>query len=541
MTSILLVDDMPVIRSTLTRIISQQKDLFSPVLEAANGEEAVSLARNHKPDIILMDIKMPGLTGLQATSIIQQEQPDVKIVMLTAYNEFAYVQRALKLGARDYILKPVRPQKLLQLLAEIRQEIQTEKREMRTVEIVKDSLQKTMPVIETNLVENLIRGTNPEGSTVDESLGYLGKRLVWPVVLVTKIDNFDQFTQTYPQVAPKQVYADLAQLIRRQLPDANRALVGYSNPGRVVAIVSTEQSLAKPDQIRTFCEQLRQTIADNLPFTVTIGMGKRYMGYESIPLSYAEANLARRYHSRSPGNRVVDLSDTVEEQPQGESSARYLVQKERELVQVVESNQMKKAQRLINEIVDYLSQRYYTRPDVMRNHCAELVTLVAWGVIGAGTNEPTVLALLHQQVRVLSSWKTVPDLRAWTLNSLTELMALVPARSQRQDPIQLAITYIQENYQRSNISLQQVADEVNLSQSHLSSQFKSRTGTSYVKYLTAIRMDNAKKLLRTTDKSVASISEMVGYPNTTNFYRHFQKHTGMTPATYRQKKKNVTV
>lgn len=536
MTSILIVDDMPVIRSALTRIISQQNDIFSLVLEAANGEEAVKLARVHKPDIILMDIKMPGLTGLQATSIIQQEQPDVKIVMLTAYNEFSYVQKALKLGARDYILKPVRPQKLMQLLAEIRQEIQTEQREMRTVEIVKDSLQKTMPVIEANLVENLIRGTNPEGSTVDEMLAYLGKRLIWPVVLVTKVDNFDQFAQEHPQLTSKQVYTDLTQLIQRQLPDLNRALVGYSNPGRVVVIVSTEQLLANPEQIRAFCEQLRQIIADKMPFTVTIGMGKRYMGYESIPLSYAEANLARRYYSGTQGNRVIDLSDIQDRQPQTDSGSHYLVQKERELVEAVETNQMKEAQHLINEIVDYLSQRYYTQPDAMRNHCAELVTLVAWGAIGTGIDNPTVLALLHQQVRALPSWKTVPDIRAWTLNSLAEMMTLVQDSAQRQDPIQVAIAYIQENYQRSDISLQQVADEVNLSQSHLSSQFKMRTGSSYVRYLTTIRIDNAKKLLRTTDQSVANIAEVVGYPNTTNFYRHFQKHTGMTPAMYRQKK-----
>jgi len=197
MTSILIVDDMPIIRSALTRIISEQGGIFSPILEAANGEEAVALARAHKPDIILMDIKMPGLTGLQATSIIQQEQPDVKIVILTAYQD----------------------------------------------------------------------------------------------------------------------------------------------------------------------------------------------------------------------------------------------------------------------------------------------------------------------------------------------------SSQQQDSIQVAIQYIQENYQRSDISLQEVADEVNLSQSHLSSQFKMRTRTSYMNYLTTWRIDEAKKLLRTTDQSIATVAEMVGYPNTTNFYRHFRKQTKMTPATYRQKKK----
>ena len=104
MAGILIVDDMPVIRSALMRILSEESALFSPVFEATNGEEAVALAHSHKPDVILMDIKMPAMTGLQATAVIRQELPNTKIVMLTAYNEFSYVQKALKLGARDYIL-----------------------------------------------------------------------------------------------------------------------------------------------------------------------------------------------------------------------------------------------------------------------------------------------------------------------------------------------------------------------------------------------------------------------------------------------------
>lgn len=538
MTSILIVDDMPIIRSTLTRIISEQESVFSPIFEAANGEEAVALSRAHKPDIIIMDIKMPGLTGLQAISIIQQEQPDVKIVMLTAYDEFSYARKALKLGAWDYILKPVRPQKLMQILTEIREEIYDERREMRTLEIVKDSLQKTMPIIEANLVDTLVHGTNPEGSTVDENLAYLGKRLIWPVVFVIKIDNINQFVQGHSSITVQEVFTNFVQLIRNQLPNPLRALVWHSNPGRVVVIMSTDESMTKPRQIRAVGEQIHQAIVKQMPFTVTIGVGKRYMGYDSIPLSYVQANLARRYLGRSQNNRVVDLSTIQNERPQGDDGARYLVQKERELVQTVETNHKSDAQQLINEIVDYLSQQYYTRPDAMRNHCAELVTLVAWGVIGSGADENDVLSLLHQQVRVLPSRKTGPDIRSWTLNSLMELMTFVQDSSEQLDSIQIAIQYIQENYYHSDISLQKVADMVNLSQSHLSSQFKARTGTSYVKYVTALRMDKAKKLLRTTDQSVSSVAVMVGYPNTTNFYRHFQKHTKTTPAIYRQKKLN---
>ncbi|MCB8988922.1 MAG: response regulator, partial [Ardenticatenaceae bacterium] len=301
MSGILVVDDMPVIRSALIHILTNENSGVTAVWEAANGEEAIELARAHRPDVILMDIKMPGLTGLQATAVIRREQPDAKIVMLTAYNEFSYVQKALKLGARDYLLKPVRPNKLLELLADIHQEIEQEKRDLRTVEIVKDSLQKTMPVIEANLVENLIRGTQPEGTSAEESLAYLGKRLVWPVVLVTKIDGFDTLSQNQPTAVLQQLVTSLTKIVRQELPDPQRALVGYSYPGRIVAIVSTEMHLATAAQMRSLGEKICTAVAATLPFTVTIGLGKRYMALDSIPLSYAEANLARRYHSHLSG------------------------------------------------------------------------------------------------------------------------------------------------------------------------------------------------------------------------------------------------
>ncbi|MBK6325754.1 MAG: response regulator [Chloroflexi bacterium] len=534
MSGILIVDDMPVIRSALVSILSEQNRDHGAIWEAANGEEAVQLARIHKPDIILMDIKMPGVTGLQATAVIRREQPDAKIIILTAYNEFAYVQKALKLGARDYLLKPVRPNKLLELLAEIYQEIEQERRDLRTVEIVKDSLQKTLPVIETNLVENLIRGTQPEGSSAEESLAYLGKRLIWPVVLVTKIDGFDALSQVQPSAAMQQLVSSLTKIIRQELPDPHRALVGYSNPGRVVVIVSTEMHLATASQLRVWGEKIRTAVANTLPFTVTIGMGKRYMALESIPLSYAEANLARRYHSHFQGNVVVGIDDLEDLLPSTNDRGLYLVQKERELTQLVQTNQQQEAQKLVNHIVDYLSQQYSSSPDAIKNHCAELMTLVAWGVVGAGVNDPKVLNLLQQQARALASWRTIPEIRAWTLNSLAEMMTFVQAMSQRQNTVQDALAYIHENYHRPDISLQEVAEAVNLSSSHFSSQFKTAVGVSYVKYLTSMRLKEAQKLLRTTDYNITTVAEMVGYPNATNFYRHFQRHIGMTPAAYRE-------
>jgi two-component system, response regulator YesN len=534
MTSILIADDAPIIRFSLERILSQADIGLEPIWLAENGEEAVVLAQQHRPDIVLIDIKMPGLNGLQAISRIREKQPGLKFVMLTAYNEFSYVQKALKLGARDYLLKPVRPDKLIELLVEIQKEIEVERRDLRTVAMVKDSLQKTLPVIEANLVENLIRGTAPEDVTVSDALAYLGKRLIRPVVFVCKVDDFDAFAQKQTAVALQQLYLNLVETVRNALPDSRRALVGYSKPGRAVAIVSTEQGLTMAIQLRALGETIRQAVAAALPVTVSVGIGQSCLDLASIPLSYAEANLARRYHRRLEGNKVVGIEDILENLPAQGESVFYLVEKERALVKAVEANQQQNARQLINEIVDYLTQQYRAKPEGMKNHCAELVTLAAWGAIGAGVAEAQALDMLHQQVRVLAGRQSVPEIRAWALNSLAELLTLVQALAVRPDAVQQAMAYIQTHYANADISLHTVAEAVNLSPSHLSAQFKSRMGLSYSKYLTAVRLEEAQKLLRTTDWSVTAVAEAVGYPNVTNFYRLFQRQFGMTPAIYRE-------
>lgn len=119
MPSLLVVDDTPIIRSTIVNVVARSEMGFSPVVEAVNGADAIEKARAVPPDVVLMDIRMPGVDGLEAAGVIRREHPAARIVFLSAYDDFSYVQRALKLGAVDYLLKPIRPNSLRDLLDEL--------------------------------------------------------------------------------------------------------------------------------------------------------------------------------------------------------------------------------------------------------------------------------------------------------------------------------------------------------------------------------------------------------------------------------------
>jgi len=535
MPGILVADDLPVIRTGIIHILTQYQVPLQPFIEAADGADAVQMARRHKPDIILMDIKMPKLDGLQAISMIRAEQPDVKVVMLTAYNEFSYLQKALKLSVRDYLLKPIRPAKLIELLEEIQKEIHEERRNLRTIEMVKDSLQKTLPVIEANLVETLIRGTNAEGVTTEESLAFLGKRLSRPAVFVGKLDDYDNIAQEKSAAQLQKIYLSLVEIVRHVLPEPQHALVGYSKPGRVIVILSCEQHLATVEQLRALADKIRQAINAEMSLTVTIGIGNVYSGWEAIPLSYAEANLARRYQSRKTGNAIFHVAEVLAASIDRTDDTSYRIQHEQDLIHSIQNNDQERAMRLANEIVDYLTQRFKTNPEGFKNSCAELVMLIAWAVIGTGIEQHNVLKISHHQVMNLNSQQNMQEVRTWTMNSLAEFLAVLQVRTHKKNAVSQAVEYLQANYRRANISLQEVADAVYLSQSYLAWQFKATLGVSYVKYLTSLRIEEAKRLLRNTDLSIVAIAEKVGYPNVTNFYRHFQRLQGTTPAAYRQK------
>jgi two-component system, response regulator YesN len=126
MPSLLVVDDTPTTRSTIVQVVSRDTKL-SPVFQATNGAEAITSARRHWPDVILMDLKMPGIDGIQASATIRAEQPRTRIIILSAYDEFSAVQSALKLGAVGYLLKPISPTRLVDTLDQVCAELLVER------------------------------------------------------------------------------------------------------------------------------------------------------------------------------------------------------------------------------------------------------------------------------------------------------------------------------------------------------------------------------------------------------------------------------
>lgn len=527
MPGILIADDEAIFRSTIARIIEEEKLDLKPVVVASNGEEAVNRARQMHPDIVLMDVKMPGLDGLEATRIIRREQPNAKIIMLTAYDEFSFAQEALRLGAVDYLLKAIRPAKLLEVLSRTQEQIRREEERQMETEEARGRLRETMLLAEARLVERLLHGA----AAGDRALGYLGKTVNWPAVVVVEIDHFDSAVRNMKPESVESFCNLLTDVVRQAVAQPGRSLIGQIRDGALVVIISADREAASPKGARALGQAICQAIESSTSVTATVGIGHRYPDLESVPLSYSEAVFAQRYKLYLGRNAVIHVDD-VRKLNQGDDV--YPMEVERDLISSVRQGQRQESLEIMGVMADRLLERPVNPPEVVLTRFAQLMTLLSRAAIEAGAPSSDVLDFSHRYVETLNSLQTGAEIHTWAIKGLEELLNRIRPVDQGEEAVRRAIEYIRENKHRPDLKFEEVAHVVHLSTSHLSHLLKEKMGIGYVKYLATLRVEEAKRLLRTTDMTIAAVAEAVGYDNPPYFHRVFRRETGMTPADYRR-------
>lgn len=509
MYNIIIADDEEVEREGLKAILLQgMPGADLNIRLARNGNEAVELSRAAAPDLILMDIKMPGMDGLEAIQLICGECAATKFIMVTAYDMFEYAKQAIKLGVKDYLLKPSRISEIIDTVSRVLAEIECERKATEQYDADRHTLNRMKPVVEADVVMQLLFG-QVHDVQLEEMVGWLGRSVASEAFVVLVKLNV--------AVPAGRSYSALKMKMEQLGCGWTGALTGHQIP----LIIFREPDLSYRAQAATLARQLL-TLPTAEGTSCFIGIGGPYRALEELRYSYREALLASADVTLPSRHRMyADLPDSQWQKVPGFQDGREK--------QLIEHVRLGKWEAVLHAVTERIADHEMANARV--HSAAQHVQESLW-VINRVLKE---MGLDAEQPYLSPEIQNFQQLRAETASLLGQLAKLQEAKRQDTEPdlIRRIQQYIQE-HAHEEISLESIAEHVQLSPYYVSKMFKDALGVNYIDYLTECRIEKVKSLLLNPGKSLKEISYEVGYHDPNYLSKVFKKVSGLSPTEYRQ-------
>jgi two-component system response regulator YesN len=535
MYKVILVDDEAVVREGLKRIIDWGKHGFELVGDFMNGREALEAVEQLRPDLVLSDISMPFMNGLELCEQLSIHYPLIKTIILTGYDDFEYAQRALRLKVSDFILKPITAAETRTLLDKVKLEMDEERRRREDVNRLYSQLNQSLPLLKERFLERMVvAGIGP--AELAERLAFFGlaSLAARAIVLVFDIDDFGQRA-----VQAGEPNAELLRFaafnIVEEVVLREQGLVFRTREERMAAVLWSDTN-DEPlyETAYRIAEEARQAIETYLHFTVTAGIGRACDAPKELPLTYKSAVAALDYRFLLGKNRVIGILDVEGAPPSSLMPGRDW---DRQLAAAVKTGSALEAQQLIEHIAADLKN---TRMPIEACHLQmqKIVVSLLNTVQELGIDEWSLASEHRIALSDMSRYKTLDELQNGLKVTVHAAMSAIADNRNSLTRMQIvrATAYIDEHYASEKLSLQELCRHVLMSASYFSLVFKQQTGETFVEYLTRVRMDKAKELLRHTSLKLYEIAAKVGYADPNYFSILFKKHVGVTPSEYREDK-----
>ncbi len=517
---------------------------------AENGQEAWELFAKGAPDLLLTDIRMPFMDGLQLAERVKRQYPGTRVVILSGYDEFEYAQRALKLSVDEYVLKPFSSGDLANVLAKVRTVLDEEAAEKRDVEQLREHYRRSLPVLRENFLATLMMRPLKRKELEEKSALYdIRLTGVSFQVAVVSLDtagpreqgqtgaamgNGPRKEQTPSTISEDQELLLFASLnIAEEIAAARNLGRVFLHQGQVVllTIAQEDDTHAVSSATMAAAEEIRQAIERYLKQTVTIGIGVVIPEPAGLSYSYKDAVLALDYRVILGGNRVISIADVEQRHVE---KVRFDELKEQSLVRCLKTGTAEE----LKEIVEGLFQGLAEAPVSVKEYQLYLMEIVTAVLRAAKDADADLDDLFGEHMATLAElyrFRTLAEAKAWLLGICTRLMGSIAVvrQSALHNLVEEAVAYTRANYGDSELSINKVCGRLHISAGYFSSIFKKETKLTFVAYLLHIRMEAAKELLRTTDLRALEIAEKVGYAEPNYFSFSFKKHVGMSPKEYR--------
>lgn len=540
---VMIVDDEAIIREGLRSRIDWQSYGFELVGDYANGCEALDAVGLQPPDLIISDICMPFMDGLELAEHVQQQYPQIKMVILTGFDEFEYARRAIRLKVSDFILKPITAYEIRERLIQIRTEMDESYLQQENIDQIQLQLSQSLPLLRERFWEEALT-TGVPASEYTHQLQQLQLPMMQSPYCMSLLESSSPSPiVTSESNTSDQPYAMLYSFIEQALPEQlvfvpivfqSQLLVLFAaKPGYQV----TPQSLRSEMQQLLHAACIRVEVRGEISFSG--GIGHYCDNPILLPNAYRDALYAidEKFLLPSRSAPLYVLSTLAPLPPPNSiQDTTRLYQLERELLQCIRNGDMQLITSQVQQLADQLYEQRFSRNECISQFDRIAQLIRDW------------LVQLDNGIDFYSDWQQVNIVLPLHLNQLTERMITVlkalhhrlyTASHSGNQHIQRALQYIEQHYGNPKLSLQDMCTLTLMSTTRFCQAFKQHTGETYIEYLTHLRIDKARELLRLTDDKFYQIAEKVGYTDPNYFSAFFKKHTGLTLRQYREQQRRV--
>lgn len=536
MYNVVIADDQPFARIGMRSIVNWQEYGFKVVGDAENGEEALQLIYQYKPELIITDIRMPLLDGLELTKKIKEFLPDSQILVMSAYDEFNYAQKAIELGVLGYLLKPVVMNDLLQFLVKVRDILEKKKKDEIEEQHIREQLEKSMPLLQEQYYNELVNGQYQDNLEREEKEKFLDIKIPERnlVVLVFDIDDFRALRERTSFKETELLKIRLLKIVRNIIDRYCEGVVfsTYSNNYVAVLKLETIHKHSFMNKIMFITEEIRKSINNDLNITITIGISRWCDSIKHIKIAYDEAFEATRYKSIIGKNSVISIEE-VEPKKDMESIITYPIAKEQEVIFSLKMGEKSLLETRLEEFFEDMLGDKNVSMEYVAKASLELVFVVSRVLVEMGESIEKIFGNHFFPNIQVTKFETVEDIKIWVKGILFKVSEHIQdsKRKRYRKEIKLALDYINKNYMKE-IDLKKVAGELMISTYYLSHIWKKELETSFISYINELRIDKAKELINTTTYKVYEIAEMVGYNDRKYFTKIFKQYMGVTPSEY---------
>ncbi len=511
---VLIVEDEFLIREVLKKYIESQSEFYTIIGEAASAAEAMDFLDESSCDIIITDINMPVMNGIEMIKSILKEKPHIKTIVVTGYDNFDYAQKGIKIGIDDYLLKPIDEKEVIASLNTVREKIiNAQKQELEQKQIL-NQINEYIPYLIEAFLNDLMT-KKLELDIIKEKLSLFKIHIFkeyFQVAIIKKVcEDLNKSQELFDLFAFKTIILD-------NLKDS---FVFFDNHNRIILLNCLDSPHFIPDY-----EYLRTKMTNSLECILYMSIGSVIKGLENVRKSYIEAEQAMNYHSFLEYNHIIFYQDL-----------NIINEKSSPTIKIEESHLDKFSfylkGGLLKNAKEWIDEYFGKEHDNIDNLKIKAMQIMI-SMLSINIDLQLGLKDKFQEIFYLQTYQ---EIREFLINLVTDfIMHINKIRNNTvSDHMKNIEKYIEDNLSKKSLSLTSTAKHFYMNASYLSRIFKHKRGISFRDYISKMRIEKALEYLSNADIKAYEASLMVGIDDPNYFSTLFKKYTGMTITQYRSK------